>query len=178
MNFRIVFFDSVSSTNDLAHEWARSGVREGAVICADYQRKGRGRFKRRWFSKRGRDLLLTILLRPKMKINRTAELTQIAAQAVREVLRSQYGVPAAIKRPNDILVDGKKICGILTEAASTGSRCEYLLVGIGLNVNSRGKELLLRATSLARALGREVDRRVMLDEILHAFNIRYRRFTM
>ena len=169
MNFRILHYDTVDSTNDLALEFAREGAAEGTVVAADYQTHGRGRFKRRWVSPRGAGLLFSIVLRPTLKTSAAPILTHWAAQSIREILQEKFALPATLKRPNDVLVGGKKIAGILTEARGQGSRVEYVVLGVGLNVNTKRQGLLRTATSIFLETGKKVKKDGLLEDILGIF---------
>ena len=93
-------------------------------------------------------------------------LTQIACRSVAAVLKKEYGLAPTFKRPNDVLIHGKKICGVLTETSSSGKKLEAVIVGIGLNVNASGKELFEGSTSIQEETGNETDKRVLLDQLL------------
>ena len=170
MKFIILHYPILDSTNNLAKEFASLGVRGGTVIFSDYQRKGRGRFKRKWISPKGKDLLFSVILRPThVKANAVSIVTQTTAMSIRDVLKQKFDISAKIKRPNDLLVNGKKICGILVESSTHKNMIEYIVVGIGLNVNSRQRELLRSATSLREMLGEQKDRKQLLQDLLGGF---------
>ena len=168
-------YKTLDSTNNLALQFARVDAREGAVIAADFQTQGRGRFKRRWISARGKGLLFSIILRPHLKASEAPILTHLAAQSVAEALKSSFNLEAKLKRPNDVLVKGKKIAGILTESSGSGSRLDYVVMGIGLNLNHRPKELLHSATSIYVETGKQADHKQVLAEILARFSEKYNR---
>src|SRR3989338_5250452 len=106
MRFRILHYQTLDSTNTCAKELAKAGAREGTVVFADYQTKGRGRFRRRWHSPKAKDLLFSVIVRPNhMKAGALSIVTQLAAMAVRDTLASEYAVTSKIKRPNDVLID-------------------------------------------------------------------------
>ena len=177
MRFRILHYDTLISTNDSAKELAEAGAGEGTVVLADYQTRGRGQFRRRWHSPKGKDLLFSIIVRPAaLRANAVSLTTQIAAMSVRDALQREFDLPSKIKRPNDILVDGRKICGILVEGSTRSNTVEYLIVGIGININSAPKELVRGATSLCAQLGKEQDREGILKALLRAFDVQYAQF--
>ncbi len=176
MTYKILHYKKVTSTNDLLKELAREGAREGLVVWADYQSKGRGRFKRKWRSPKGKDLLFSVLLKPNVRNSQASLVTILAGQAVRDVVKKRSALPVTLKRPNDVLVNGKKICGILTEAEGSPSKLDFIVVGIGLNVNSKKKELLARATSIRELTGKETPREALLEEVLGEFKKQYRTF--
>lgn len=174
MNFRILRYDTLDSTNNLALQLARDGAAEGTVVTCEFQTKGRGRFKRRWYSPKGKGLLFSIVLRPQLNAQAASILTHLAAQSVAEVLKERFGLAARLKRPNDILVNGKKIAGILSESSSYHTRLDYMVVGIGLNLNTPRKGLLRTATSVSLETKRDVkEKHEVLTEILSAFRSKY-----
>lgn len=173
MKFVILHYPLLESTNNLAKEFADLGVTNGTVVFADYQTRGRGRFKRKWVSPKGKDLLFSIVIRPReIKAGAASIMTQIVAMSIRDLLKEKLGVIAKIKRPNDLLVDGKKICGILVESSTNSNMIDYMVVGVGLNVNSRKKQLVRGAASLRDILGRETERVQLLQGLLGDFGRR------
>jgi BirA family biotin operon repressor/biotin-[acetyl-CoA-carboxylase] ligase len=148
INFRIEHLEETSSTNSLVLERARHGEPEGLVIVAGHQTSGRGKPGRKWESPRGKNLLFSVLLRPPMKPAGAPLLTQVACRTVAKVLEAKYDIPSTFKRPNDVMVNGKKICGILTEAISSGNRLEAVVIGIGLDVNAETEEIPPEAVSM------------------------------
>jgi len=137
-----------TSTSTLVLERARKGEPEGLVIMAEHQTAGRGQSGHKWESPEGKNLLTSILLRPPIAPAKAPMLTQIGCQAVAQTLETRYEILSTCKRPNDVMVDGKKICGILTEAITQGSHLEAVVIGIGLNVNTEIDELPAEATSM------------------------------
>lgn len=166
MNFRVLHYKTLDSTNNLARILAEQGASEGTVIVADYQTRGRGRFRRRWYSPRGVGLLFSVILRPRLQSSQASILTHMAAQSVRLTLDEEFRLGATLKRPNDVLVRGKKISGILTEASGEQRRLSHAIIGIGLNVNTMAKDLLGRATSIYLEKGRKFELVPILDSIL------------
>lgn len=173
MAFRIVYYETLDSTNNLALTFAKEGAREGTVIVAEYQTKGRGRFNRKWVSPRGKGLLFSVILRPSLSASSASILTHLAAQSVAEVLETDFNLPAKLKKPNDVLVNGKKIAGILAESSTIQKRIEYVVVGIGLNV-SVGRDHFKGATSISLETGQRADKNQILDRILSVFWAKYR----
>ncbi len=172
--FRILHYDTLDSTNNKAKELAKLGAEEGTVVFADYQTKGRGQFRRRWLSPKGKNLLFSIILRPvHMKVNSISMMTQVAAMSMRDTLQKELNLKSKIKRPNDLLVQGKKVCGILVESSSYSNSVEYLIVGVGLNVNSKANELVRRATSIYEEVGVKQDRNKLLGSFLRCFKDDY-----
>jgi BirA family biotin operon repressor/biotin-[acetyl-CoA-carboxylase] ligase len=146
----ILWFDSLTSSNDLAREMAETGAAEGTVIIALSQTAGRGRAGRQWFSPRAEGLYLSVVLRPDSHTQQISLITLLSSIAVAESLRNHYDVPALIKWPNDILVNKKKISGSLVETASCGDTLKYAVLGVGVNLSQHEfpPEMQGTATSL------------------------------
>ncbi len=164
-------FDEVESTNDVARQLAEEGAGNGELVVAELQRRGRGRRGRSWLSPAGSNLLFSLVLCPELPAARAPELTLAAAVAVTEVLRGA-GFEARIKWPNDVLVRGRKVAGILTELAANRERINYAILGIGLNVNLQKGELPPEVAELATSLrierGEPVPRVFLLAALLAA----------
>lgn len=146
---RLVLKDRVTSTNDLAKALAKEGCPDWTVVAANHQTAGRGRMGRTWVSDRGNALQFSVVLRPKAEPSAVPSVTLTGAAAVALALED-LGFRPAIKWPNDVLLSGKKLCGILTEMVSGGKSAPFVVMGIGLNVGNRGfpGELKASATSL------------------------------
>jgi len=163
-------YRETNSTNDIALARAAEGAPEGAVILAEAQRRGRGRFHRRWLSPPGADILASIILRPTLHPRLVSQLVILAAVAAADALRSLHGLDAHIKWPNDVTVGDRKIAGILAELSAEAEQTNYVVIGIGLNVNvSRAqlpKAIRATATSVRIELGRAASRIELLAELL------------
>ncbi len=162
----ITCYPSLPSTNDMAKQKAQEGAKEGTVIVAEEQTAGRGRIKRRWLSPRG-SIALSIILYP--PLDYLPCLIMVASLAVTRSIEQVTGLKAKIKWPNDVLVNDKKICGILVESDVRGNKVDYAVIGIGINVNlevSDFPRIAPMATSLSRELGRDVSRRDMVQGLL------------
>jgi BirA family biotin operon repressor/biotin-[acetyl-CoA-carboxylase] ligase len=173
----ILFAHKVRSTNDWAKELANLGAREGTVAIAETQMKGRGRLDRKWFSPQG-GLWFSIILRPKLDANEAAKLVFAAGLAVAETVHELCNVPVETKWPNDVLVNGKKICGILSEMKTTANKVEFAVVGIGVNANFEADEALPKqlrnsATSLQTELGKEVKLNDLFTALLQKLECYY-----
>ncbi len=172
-------YDHLSSTNIILHSLANKGAEEGTVVIAQTQRQGRGRFDRVWQSPKG-GVYLSLLLRPKAPVERAPLLTFVAALAVSQTIRS-YNVTARIKWPNDVLVDGKKIAGILLESEASGPLVSYVIIGIGVNLNTDlallSGDVRTSATSLQKELGSEIDYEEFLSTFFEQFDRCYRLFS-
>ena len=145
------YFQEIASTNSHLRELAEAGAPQGTVVVAESQTQGRGRLGRRWESPAFANLYLSILLRPKLAPAHAAQITLIAAVALADVVDTYAPGRAAIKWPNDILIGGKKLAGILTEASCDAERVHYVILGIGVNLNypvaAMPDEIRQRATS-------------------------------
>ena len=173
---RIVYYSSLGSTNEVLKELAAQGAPEGTLVIADEQTAGRGRMGRRWLAPPGTGLLLSLLFRPDFAPNQAQRLTMICSLAIADAIEGLTGLPVGLKWPNDIFVRGQKVGGILTESGTTGGHLDYIVVGMGLNVNltiSTLPELQGIATSLSQELGREVSRLGLLWKILEGIETRY-----
>ena len=168
------YFAELDSTNTRARDLAEAGAPEGEVVIADWQTHGRGRLGRRWESPARLNLYFSIILRPALVPAHAAQITLMAAVALAETLDSFITPAAEIKWPNDILVGGRKLAGVLTEAACTANAIEHVILGIGINVNYRRdempEEIRARATSLADLSGIFVDRENVLARLIHALD--------
>ncbi len=166
--FRILEFGTLDSTNNFLLREAAQGAPEGLVAVAEYQTGGRGRYQREWVSPRGKNLLFSLLLRPRWRAEAAPLFTWTLGQVIARVLETGYGVKPELKRPNDILVGKKKICGILVETSTEGKRLGAVVAGVGLNVNAAGKELYPGSTSLCEVTGRRINRSRLLSRLLEA----------
>lgn len=164
----LITLKCVDSTQDYGRKVANAGAPEGTVVVALEQKAGKGRMRRTWSSPRG-GLWFTLLLRPSVPMRELYKLTLLFGVSVARALES-YGLKPYLKWPNDVLVDGKKICGILLEISGEPDRVDYVLVGIGLNVNFSSRDLPddihSSSTSIYDALNRRVDRADLLCRIL------------
>lgn len=164
----ILFSHKVDSTNKWARELARCGACEGTVVIAETQRKGYGRLGRRWVSPSG-GLWFSLILRPKLRSTEAVKLTFVAGLAVAKVLREMFDLRAETKWPNDVLVNGRKICGILTEMNMTGEAVNFVVVGIGVNVNFDVEKVFPRQLKeVAVSLENELGRKVQLENLFRA----------
>jgi len=173
----IVYYSSIGSTNEALKELAVQGVLEGAMVIADEQTGGKGRLGRKWLAPRSTSLLMSLLFRPDLPPSQAQRLTMICSLAIADAIEGLTGLPAGLKWPNDIFIRGKKAGGILTESGTTGGRLDYVVVGMGLNVNlavSTLPELRGIATSLSQELGQKVSRLELLWRILEGIETRYK----
>jgi BirA family biotin operon repressor/biotin-[acetyl-CoA-carboxylase] ligase len=168
---RSIFFKrSVGSTNSWARRFARLGACDGTVFLAGSQTAGRGRLKRKWVSPAG-GLWFSVVLRSKLKLAEAFGLVFVASLAVAEVLEELYGLKTQVKWPNDVLVNAKKVCGILAETKLESKNVEYVVVGVGINANFGVRKFLPEdlwktATSLEDELGRKIELGLLLKALL------------
>jgi len=165
------YFAEIDSTNRYARQLAANGAREGEIVIAEEQTQGRGRLGRRWQSPPFANIYFSVILRPRLVPADAPQITLMAAVAVAEAVDSFITQSATIKWPNDILVGGKKLAGILTEATCDPKRVDYVILGIGVNVNYRlaamPDEIRARATSVAELTGKSVSRESFLRRLIH-----------
>lgn len=158
----IVVLEETTSTNDSVLKRASPEVAEGLVIFAEHQTAGRGQRSNWWESAPHMGLWFSILLRPKIDIGESPRLTDWIAEIVAETIRAEFGLSVALKTPNDVQIDGRKVAGVLVEMRAQTNARHIAIAGIGVNVNHASEdfseELRERAISLAMALNREVDR--------------------
>jgi len=172
-------FQETTSTNDVIERLARDGVKEGAVVFAESQTKGRGRLGRQWVSPTKAGLWFSVLLRPGLRPHDTTQLVVASATALRRAIETHTGLKAEIKWPNDVLFQGRKLAGILTELSAELDRVKHVVVGIGVNVNldpgDFPSELRRVATSLKAELGKAVSRPELAVAILRELDLDYER---
>lgn len=174
-------FSETGSTNDIIEKLARDGAKEGAVVFAESQSRGRGRMGRKWESPPGKGLWFSVLLRPDMRPQTVTRITVASATALSRAIRKTSGVNVQIKWPNDLLVDGRKLAGILTEMNAELDRVNHVILGIGVDVNltraELPEELKAIATSVRIESGNKVDRPALASAILEELDAEYARLT-
>ena len=177
----IQVFEETTSTNDVIEKLARDGVKEGVAVFAESQTRGRGRLGRKWMSPARKGLWFSVLLRPELRPQQATQLTVASATALRRAIQRQTGLAPEIKWPNDILVNRRKVAGVLTELSAELDRVKYLILGIGVDVNlSPGDfppELRKTATSLKAELGKPVSRAELAVALLRELDEDYARIT-
>lgn len=170
---------AVGSTNDEARRLAQAGAPEGTLVIADEQHAGRGRLNRLWWSPPNSSLLLSLLLRPPVSLQQSQHLTMCAGLGATDAIEQITGLSVGLKWPNDLLINGKKMGGILTEVESAEGQVNFAIVGLGLNINMDAGTLLsldAPATSLSAEVGYSVDRLALLTALLRHWEDRYRRW--
>jgi BirA family biotin operon repressor/biotin-[acetyl-CoA-carboxylase] ligase len=175
----IQVFQETSSTNDVVEKLARDGVREGVVVFAESQTKGRGRLGRKWISPARKGLWFSVLLRPDLRPQAATQLMVAAATSLARAIHEQTDLVPEIKWPNDVLIHGKKVAGILTELSAELDHIKYIILGIGLDVNLNATdfppELRKLATSLKAEAGRSLPRGELAAAILRELDADYAR---
>ena len=170
-------FNAVVSTNDIAMEMGARGMQEGLVIVAESQSHGRGRLGRTWISPGNVNIYASILFRPELSPVYAPTLTMMASLATASAISKTTGLEAKIKWPNDILIGSKKVSGILTEMNAEEEMINYVVVGIGINVNMREGDLpdglRIPATSLMECIGEKVDRTALLKQLIETIDSDY-----
>lgn len=170
-------FQETSSTSDIIERLARDGVREGAVVFAETQTRGRGRLGRSWVSPAGKGLWFSVLLRPSLRPQAVTRLTVTAATALARAIRAELPLRPEIKWPNDLMIHGLKIAGVLTELSGELDSVRHVCLGIGINVNLEPEDLPSdtrhTATSLRLALGRSADRPALAAAVLRELDSLY-----
>lgn len=175
MGSNIHFFDSIGSTNTYAKKIALDGCEEGTVVITDQQTEGRGRLGRTWVSKPKTSVLMSIVLRPNVHPTEAPKTTQIAAAALAKALNNMIDADVKIKWPNDVIINKKKISGILTEMSAELDNINYVIVGIGINVNvdTFPDDIKDIASSIKNETGIEISRTNLIVGIIKEFEKLY-----
>lgn len=175
----ILYFEELTSTNDYAHRVAKEGYGEGTVIIAKTQTKGRGRLGRGWYSPEG-GIYLSLILHPKISIKNSPILSLLGGVSVAKAIRGMFGIDAGMKWPNDLLINMRKAGGVLVEMETSGKRIDFVILGIGVNVNISKERLPERtiwpSTSIMEEIGKTVDQEELIERILIEFDQDYLTF--
>lgn len=163
-----VYIESVDSTNTQAKLLAQQGATNGTVVLAEHQTNGKGRLGRQWCSPKGAGLWFSILLRPQISPMQISGITLVTGLAVCKAIRKYTKLNALIKWPNDVIIGNKKLCGILTEMSAKTDKIDYVVVGVGINVNTLefDEEIAQKATSLKKETGKTINREEFLTVVL------------
>lgn len=175
----VLYFDTIDSTNTKAQELAEKGYPSGTLVVADKQESGKGRRGRSWVSPSGTGIFMTLMIKPDINPNNASMLTLVAALAVAKAITSVTGEEAMIKWPNDIVINGKKVCGILTEMNAQFDYINHIVVGIGINVHNESfpEEISQMASSLMiEAGGKRFHRAQIIAETMSYFEQYYDTF--
>jgi BirA family biotin operon repressor/biotin-[acetyl-CoA-carboxylase] ligase len=168
----VVFHERLTSTNILSKELASKGATEGTIVLTEEQTAGKGRMDRRWLSPAYKNLLFSILLRPFLPVDQVFALTMVLSVAVVEEIDAETRLDVKIKWPNDLCINHKKLGGVLTEFSVRDRRLEYVILGLGLNVNwgpGEDEDIIYPATSILTESGRMISRNELLSGILKRF---------
>lgn len=174
----IVYFEEIDSTNVAIRKLAEQGIAHGTLVVANGQRAGIGRRGRSWDSPSGKNIYMSILLRPELEVTSAPMLTLVMAHSVAKAVEETLQLPARIKWPNDLVIGTKKICGILTEMSADVKGIHYVIIGVGMNTNVDhfAEELNDKATSLYLEKGTLVNRTELIGSILEQFEKDYEQF--
>lgn len=174
----IYYFDVLDSTNTKANHLAEEGAEHGTLVVADRQESGRGRRGRSWTSPGNTGIFMTLLLKPEIEPQNASMLTLVTAMAVAKAIQRITGLAAEIKWPNDIVVNGKKVCGILTEMSAQIDYVNHIVIGIGINVHNEEfpQELSDRATSIYLESGKRINRGMLIEAVWEEFEGYYGTF--
>lgn len=172
------FTEEIDSTNDWAKREARKGAPDGAVFLARNQTKGKGRRGRSWADPKGSGLAMSLLLRPDMLPERAPMMTVLMGLSAAQAVAGLTGKTAQIKWPNDLVMSGRKLCGILTEMSMEGAKIAHVVIGVGINLTEEEfpEEIKDKATSLKLECGEAPDADVMAAAVLEHFEANYERF--
>ncbi len=175
MGDKIFYFDTIDSTNNYAKKMAQEGFEQGTIVLSDEQTGGRGRLGRDWDSPSGTGLWMSIILKPDIEPFEAAKITEIAAAAVSISIEKLTNINTGIKWPNDIIINRKKVCGILTEMSAELNYINFVIVGIGINVNTEvfpeGIDEI--ATSIKKCMGQNISRKDLFLTIIREFEKLY-----
>ncbi len=178
--YNLNYYESIDSTNEEIKRKAKEGAPEGLLMVAEEQTMGKGRLGRRWESPPGESVYFSFLLRPEFAAEHVAALTLVMGLSVAQAVRETVTLPVEIKWPNDIVINHKKICGILCEAQfGSNGKADYVVIGVGINANNSSfpEELSDRATSLKKEWGgKDVNRAIVTATALKYFHSNYRKY--
>ena len=163
---QILSYDELDSTNDAAFRLGQDGVAEGAALFAEYQKKGRGRLGRTWVSPKGKSLTFSYLLRPDLSPSQIARVTLVTGVSLVRAASRATGKRLGLKWPNDLYFEDRKVAGILTEMSAEADKINFVVVGIGINVNVAENDLPPSSTSLSAIAGREIGRVSFVQTLL------------
>ncbi len=170
---KIYHYKTVTSTNALAYRLANKGKPEGTLVIAEYQSRGMGTEGKRWVSPRGKAILFSVILRPRVLPAEVPRITRHIALAVGRAINIITRLRPEFKWPNDLMLKGKKTCGILTQMSTKSEKIQFVIVGVGINVNTEAKQLVNGATSLKIESGKSINRPKLTRVILKELNKEY-----
>lgn len=170
---KVCYLEQIGSTNDLAKEKAENENASGIVYISETQTNGKGRFKRKWYSKIGSGIWASVLIRPDIEIRYATGYSILCAVAVARAINKITGLNSKIKWPNDVIIGGKKVCGILAEMSGKNNKIDWIVIGFGINVNISKSDLdpviLEKATSISIEKGEDISRLLLLEGVINEF---------
>ena len=173
---KIYSYEQTASTNDIACVLAMHGEKQGSIVIAESQTAGRGRMSRKWISPKSKGAYFSVILRPDILPREVSSITLFSALSVAKTVREMTDLNAFIKWPNDVLINNQKICGILTEMNAETDKINFVIIGIGININTSKDALPKGATSILEESGKEVSRLDMARSIFRNLDKYYRLF--
>ena len=165
---KIEYFEQIDSTNIYAEKIANKSEENGKIIIADIQTNGIGTKQKKWYTGKGNNIAMTIILQPKCNLKQLNGITVKIAECIKKAIYELYNIELSIKKPNDLILNNKKMCGILTKANTIGEKINYLIIGIGVNVNEEdfNEETINIATSLKKEFKKEFSREDIIIKII------------
>lgn len=178
MGREVYYIEETESTNVWARQLGKEGAPSGSLAITDHQTQGRGRRGRKWVAPQGLDIFMTLLLRPNILPAQAPMLTPVMGLSVAEALNKSFDITCRIKWPNDVILNGKKVCGALTEMSAGQDGVKYVIIGVGINCNTTAfsPELSDKATSLVIESGQKIVREQLVAEVLWNFEKNYQEF--
>ena len=170
---KIIYYDIINSTNTKCYELAEGNYPQGTAVVAEGQAKGKGRLSRSWVSPRYKGIYFSVLLKPDILPMQVPKITLLAAVSVVSAIRKLTQLPALIRWPNDVLINKRKVCGILTEMNAEADRVNFIILGIGINVTSKRSSLPKGATSLFEEGAKDISRCQLLRKLLMELESKY-----
>jgi len=173
---KIYSYKETASTNDTAYGLAMAGEKEGSIVIAESQSAGRGRMGRKWASPKAKGAYFSVILRPDILPKEVPGITLFSALSVAKTIRETLSLDAFIKWPNDVLINSQKICGVLTEMNAETDKINFVIIGVGININTKKEDLPKGATSIMEELGRELSRVEVVRDIFKNLDKYYKLF--
>ncbi|RLE05909.1 MAG: biotin--[acetyl-CoA-carboxylase] ligase, partial [Candidatus Aminicenantes bacterium] len=159
-NEKVLSYKKIDSTQDVAYRLALQGESEGTAVVSDYQTAGRGRLGKKWFAPPRKNILCSLILKPSIPPSDVFLIIRLAAYTIKKVIEEETGLFLQFKYPNDLLINKKKVAGLLAETRLKKKRLEFIILGIGININAKGNDLIEGATSLKRETEKSFSRAV------------------
>ena len=172
---KVYFFDEITSTNEYAKKLANDNANEGTIVISDSQTNGKGRLDKNWVSNKGDGIFLSLILNPNIELFSVTQITLLAGICVCNTIKMCTNLDAKIKWPNDIIINNKKVCGILTEVSAQIDKVSHIILGIGINVNNESfdESIKNKATSIFLETGNKLERQKIIGYFLKEFENKY-----